>query len=78
MLLHDQVEDMHASSVAEIHLRGGASMRHLRSVYMRRMTVTPSVYYSDVGVLNYRNVSCIAGAADTVAIELFVYGFFPM
>ena len=49
VVARSQGEDMHASSAAEIHWRGGASMRHLRSVYLRRMSVTPSVYYSDMG-----------------------------
>ena len=43
-----QGEDRHASS-AGIHWRVVAWMRHLRSVYLSRMTVTPSMYYSDVG-----------------------------
>ena len=40
-------------------------------LYLGRMIVTPSIYYSDVGgggSYYYRNVICIAGAVDTVAI----------
>ena len=39
----ENIRSIQASSVDGIHWRVGASMRHLRSVHLCRMTVTPSV-----------------------------------
>ena len=67
---------MRASSVSEIHWPGGASMRHLRS--MQNDSVAVCLLQRCGGSLYYRNIICIAGAVDMVAIELFVCFFFNL